>query len=97
MVRITSMTKAAGYHDDPHVAISDLRWMSDGTGESGRSSRIEMYNCVKGGGGAYVESKGNAAQLAAKGVSELESVRADRRRASTDSQLAEPRRMAVVA
>lgn len=66
-VRITCIKKAGGYHEDPHVAISELGWTNEQNGQSGRSTRIEMYNFVKGGGEAFVRDRaGNTAYLVAK-------------------------------
>ena len=66
-VRITCIKKAAGYHEDPHVAISELGWTNEQTGESNRTGRLEMYRWVKEGGQAYVrDSAGNVAYLIAK-------------------------------
>jgi hypothetical protein len=66
-VRITCIKKAGGYHEDPHVAISELGWTNDQTGQSDRSTRLQMYEWVKGGGQAYVKDvAGNTAYLIAK-------------------------------
>jgi hypothetical protein len=53
-VRITWISKAHGDREDPHVAISDLGWVEDGTNKLGRTNRIEMHDWVKRGGRAYV-------------------------------------------
>lgn len=66
-VRITCIKKAGGYHDDPHVAISDLGWTNEQTGEAGQSTRVQMYEWVKAGGHAFVRDRaGNTAYLVAK-------------------------------
>lgn len=66
-VRITCISKEHGNHEDPHVAISDLGWVEDGTNKIGRTNRIEMHNWVKQGGRAYVkDAYGNTAYLVAK-------------------------------
>jgi hypothetical protein len=54
-IRITCIKKDNGYHENPHVAISELGWVEDGTNETGRSTRIRIYDWIKNEGGvAYV-------------------------------------------
>jgi hypothetical protein len=54
-IRITCINKSGGYHADPHHAISYLRWIEDGTGRTGKNSRLEIYNWIKDQSGtAYV-------------------------------------------
>lgn len=54
-VRITCINKQQGYHQDPHHAIEYLGWVEDGTGRTGKSSRLEVYNFLKNNNGsAYV-------------------------------------------
>jgi hypothetical protein len=66
-IRITCIKKAGGNHEDPHVAISELGWTNDQTNESDRSTRLQMYEWVKGGGQAYVkDAAGHVAYLVAK-------------------------------
>ena len=62
-VRITCINKSGGYHDDPHHAISQLGWVADGTGDTGKSTRLDMYNWIKNDNGvAYVlDAYGNKA------------------------------------
>lgn len=64
-VRITCINKSGGYHQDPHHAISNLGWTNDGTGKTGKSTRLEMYNWLKNDKGvAYVQDwQGNKAYL----------------------------------
>ena len=59
--RITCISKDGGYHENPYVAISHLNWMNDQTGESGRSTRMQMHDFVVGGGMAYVQAGGATA------------------------------------
>ena len=67
VVRVTCINKDAGNHENPHVAIAFLGWTNLGSGESGRTSRIEMHKWVKDGGQAYVQDGyGNKAYLVAK-------------------------------
>ena len=56
-IRITCINKDGGYHENPYVAISHLGWTEDGTGKTGRSTRLEMYDWIKDKGGyAYVQA-----------------------------------------
>jgi hypothetical protein len=66
-VRITCINKEHGNHEDPHVAISTLGWLNETTKETGKTTRVEMYNWVKQGGQAYVrDAYGNIVYLIAK-------------------------------
>lgn len=66
-VRITCINKSGGYHENPHEAISRFGWLNEGTGQSGISSREEMWNWVNNGGLAYVkDAYGNTAKVVAK-------------------------------
>lgn len=64
-IRITCINKDGGYHDNPHVAISNLSWVEDGTAKSGKSTRLEIYNWLKDKNGeAYVQDNaGNRAKV----------------------------------
>lgn len=64
-VRITCIKKSGGFHENPHVAIESLGWTNEATNESGRSSRLEMYDfVVNKKGQAYVtDNYGNTAYL----------------------------------
>ena len=63
-IRITCINKSYGHHDNPHEAINILGWIEDGTGKTGRFSRVEMYEWIEGGGKAYVRDRfGNIAYL----------------------------------
>ena len=64
-VRITCISKDGGNHENPHVAISDLGWIEDGTGDTGRCSRVQMYDWIKHNNGhAYVrDGFGNAVRV----------------------------------
>jgi Protein of unknown function (DUF3892) len=54
-VRITCIRKAGGDHYDPHIAISNLGWVNDGTGENGSSTREQLYDWLRNHNGvAYV-------------------------------------------
>ena len=62
-VQITCINKSGGYHAAPHHAISHLGWRNDATGETGKSTRLEVYDWIKDKGGvAYVmDYQGNKA------------------------------------
>ncbi len=64
-VKITCINKSGGHHEDPHHAISHLAWIEDGTGKTGKSTRLEVYDWLKNHQGkAYVEDRrGNKAYL----------------------------------
>lgn len=64
-IRITCINKSGGYHDDPHHAISYLGWIQDGTGSTGKSTRLQMYDWLKNQNGqAYVlDGRGNKAYV----------------------------------
>jgi uncharacterized protein DUF3892 len=55
-VRIRCIKKAGGQHENPYVAISDLGWVNETDGTQNASTRIQMYDFVKGGGEAVVVS-----------------------------------------
>jgi len=67
-IRITCINKAGGYHENPYVAISDLGWVNETSGETGRATRLEMYDWVNRGGEAYVQA-GTARARVITGVS----------------------------
>ena len=62
-IRITCINKSGGYHADPHHAISHLAWINEGSGKTGKNTRVEIYDWIKNQDGkAYVQdSKGNKA------------------------------------
>jgi hypothetical protein len=92
-IRITCINKSAGFHMDPHHAITALEWVEDGTGKQGKSSREEVYRWMKNEGGqAYViDVQGHRAPVLprenARGTQFLQTV-ADR--VWTDNLLALP-------
>lgn len=66
-IRIICINKSGGYHNDPHHAISYVGWVEDGTGKTGKNSRLEIYDWLKGGGEAYVlDGQGNKAYVATR-------------------------------
>jgi hypothetical protein len=48
-IRATCINKAGGYHENPYVAISHLGWVNESSAETGRSTRLEMFDWVRGG------------------------------------------------
>jgi len=69
-VRITCINKANGQHENPYTAIEHLGWVNESTNESGKSTRLQMYDFVNGGGLAYVKDwKGDTAYLIAETTS----------------------------
>lgn len=55
MIRITCINKANGDHENPHLAISHLGWQNTQTGETGKSTRQQIYDWLNNKGGqAYV-------------------------------------------
>jgi hypothetical protein len=66
-IRITCISKEAGRHEDPHVAISFLGWVNPENGERGKSTRIDVHTWVSQGGKAFVQdSRGDRAYLVAR-------------------------------
>ena len=63
-IRITCIKKDNGYHENPHIAISDLGWVNDSDGAVGNSTRVQIYDWIIAGGVAYVvDSFGNRANI----------------------------------
>jgi len=64
-IRITCINKSGGYHADPHHAISHLGWKNDESGNTGKSTRLEIYDWIKEKNGvAYVVDRfGNKAYV----------------------------------
>lgn len=61
-VRITCISKSAGYHENPHEAISSFGWTNEQTQAQGRSDREAMWKWLNEGGVAYVkDTYGNTA------------------------------------
>ena len=80
-IRITCINKDNGNHENPHVAITNLGWINEGTGKTGKNTRIEIYDWLKTGGGqAYVQDQyGNRAPVipreTARGTKYVQTVR----------------------
>jgi len=64
-IRVTCINKSSGYHADPHHAISDLGWVNEQTGATGKSTRLAVYDWIsREQGVAYVQdSRGNRATV----------------------------------
>jgi Protein of unknown function (DUF3892) len=59
-IRITNVSKPSGYNLNPHEAISELQWTVDSTGQTGRSTREQIYNWLKNAeNSAYVRDRAN--------------------------------------
>jgi len=65
-IRITCINKAGGQHYDPHTAITNLGWVNESDGKTGKNTRVEIYNWLKQNSAnqAYVTDQfGNQAYL----------------------------------
>ena len=65
-IRITCINKSSGWHGDPHHAISHLGWTNEANGNTGKSSRLEVYDWLKKSteNKAYVKDiRGNTAYV----------------------------------
>lgn len=63
-IRITCITKDDTDNQNRYTAISELGWINESTQETGRSSRLTIYDFIKNGGTAYVKDfSGNLAYL----------------------------------
>lgn len=68
--RITCINKANGQHENAYTAIEQLGWAIEGTNQTGKSTRVEMYDFILKGGSAYVKDwLGNTAYLIAETTS----------------------------
>jgi len=67
-IRITCIKKSNGYHEDPHHAISELGWTNEQTNETGRSTRMEMFDWIKNQNGVALvaDARGNKARVGAR-------------------------------
>jgi hypothetical protein len=92
-IRVTCISKAGGDHDNPHVAISNLGWVEDGTGLTGNWTRLQMYDWIKDQNGyAYVQdATGNAVRVGtAETANGTKYVRTHKDQTWTDNLLALP-------
>ncbi|MCS3531567.1 DUF3892 domain-containing protein [Chryseobacterium sp. JUb7] len=64
-IRITCINKDNGYHENPNLAITHLGWINEQTKNTGKSTRLELYNWIKNENGyAYVtDANGNKAKV----------------------------------
>jgi hypothetical protein len=46
-IRIRCINKAGGAHYDAHTAISYLGWLNEADNNTGKSSRLEIYDWLK--------------------------------------------------
>lgn len=92
-VRITCISKDGGNHENPHAAISNLGWIEDSTGNSGNSTRLQMYEWIKNQNGhAYVrDHSGNTVRVGtAESSRGTKYIRTYRDKVWTDNLLALP-------
>lgn len=64
-IRITCISKDNGNHANPHEAITALGWVNEQTGQTGITSRLDMYDWIKNKGGvAFVRDRsGNTVRV----------------------------------
>jgi hypothetical protein len=64
-IRITCINKDNGYHENPNLAITHLGWINEQTRNTGKHTRLEIYNWIKDeNGDAYVtDAYGNSAKV----------------------------------
>lgn len=67
-IRITCINKSNGWHEDPHHAISYLSWTNEQTGNTGKNSRLELYDWIKNKDGVAIvrDRRGNEARVGAR-------------------------------
>ena len=53
-IRVTCIKKDNGFHENPHVAISELGWINDSNEATGNSTRVQIYDWINAGGVAYI-------------------------------------------
>jgi len=57
-VKIICINKDNGQHLDPHEGITHLRWENESSGETGKSTRMEMVRFIENDkGSAYVKDR----------------------------------------
>lgn len=62
-IKITCINKDNGNHENPNLAITHLGWISDVNGNSGRTTRLDIYDFIKKGNYVYVERFGNKVKV----------------------------------
>ncbi len=67
-VRIYCINKDNGNHYDPHEAITNLGWVNEANGETGKCTRLDMVKFIEvDNGQAYVkDASGKVAYLIVK-------------------------------
>jgi len=58
-VKITCVNKDSGDHYDPYLAITNLGWVNEQSGEKGKSTLSGMVKWIEGGGVAYTKDAYN--------------------------------------
>jgi hypothetical protein len=57
-IKITCITKSAGNHENPYIAISKIGWVDESNSNNkGINTREEMFEWVAKGGEAFVYNK----------------------------------------
>lgn len=46
-IRITCINKDNGNHENPNLAITNLGWINEKTGQTGKNTRLEIYDWIK--------------------------------------------------
>ena len=62
-IKITCINKDSGNHDNPNLAITHLGWINDVTGNTGITTRLDLYDFIKKGNYVYVERLGNKVKV----------------------------------
>ena len=62
-IKITCINKDNGNHENPNVAITHLGWVNDVTGNTGITTRLDLYDFIKKGNYVYVERFGNKVKV----------------------------------
>lgn len=64
-IRITCINKDNGHHENPNLAITHLGWINEQTRETGKNTRLDLYNWIKNENGeAYVtDTYGNRSKV----------------------------------
>lgn len=92
-VQITCIKKDNGNHENPYVAISELGWINNSTGETGRATRLQMYDFVLNSANlAFVRDRNgnNARVIPAKTTLGTKYVKTVADRTTTDNLLSLP-------
>lgn len=89
-VQITCIKKDERTHENPHLAISSMKWIDEATKKVGNSTPLQIYSWIKDKGGyAYVRDEDGTQVRIGTATSESgeKYVRAYRDKAWTDNLL----------